>query len=376
MNTEGYVPPPYPYDLLDELRTAAADRFGTAIDCSIGAPIDAPPPAVINALSGSGAERGYPASIGTLEFRTAAAEWMRRELGVDIDPATEIGAAVGTKEFVAGTPHLLRMRRPDLDTVLYPAVSYPSYEMGATFAGCRAVAVPVDDAWRLDLSAISPEDARRALCLWVNTPGNPAGGIDDLGAVADWGRANDCLVLSDECYVEFTWDAAPQTILHHGTDGVLAVHSLSKRSNLAGVRAGFYAGDRDVVHYLRETRKHGGMMVPGPVQAAAVAAWQDQDHVVAQRQVYRERLKLGLELLHGLGAEAEFPGGGFYLWCKAPGGDAWAFAREIAETSGVIVSPGEFYGKASPNYVRFAAVQPTADLQTAVDRLGTPSGAG
>ena len=122
------------------------------------------------------------------------------------------------------------MRRPDRDTVLYPEVSYPSYEQGAIFSGCRAVAVPVDDQWRIDLTAIDPDDAARALCLWVNTPGNPAGGIDDLAAAAAFGREHDVTVLSDECYIEFTWEGAPQSILQHGTDNVLALHSLSKRS--------------------------------------------------------------------------------------------------------------------------------------------------
>ena len=363
-----YDPPPYPYDLLDEIRAVAVDRFGAAIDCSIGAPVDPPPAAVIEALSTSNAERGYPPAIGTLAYRQAAARWMERIVGVTIDPATQIGAAVGTKEFVAMAPHFLRMRRPDRDTVLYPEVSYPSYEQGAVFAGARGVAVPVDDQWRIDLEAIDPADAARAVCLWVNTPGNPAGGLDDLAAAAAWGRANDVLVLSDECYIEFTWEGAPRSILEHGADGVLAVHSLSKRSNLAGGRAGFYAGDAEVVHYLKEVRKHAGLLIPGPVQAAAVAAFDDQAHVEAQREIYRERLELGIELFAAAGATVSMPAGGFYLWAPAPGGDAWALARELAERSGVIVAPSEFYGSRN-DHVRFAAVQPTADLRTALARI-------
>ncbi|MEM9520466.1 MAG: aminotransferase class I/II-fold pyridoxal phosphate-dependent enzyme [Actinomycetota bacterium] len=364
-----YVPPPYPYDLLDELRAIASERFGTAIDCSIGAPIDPPPASVIAALSNSDAERGYPPSIGTRAYRDAAARWMERITGVSVDPTSQIGAVVGTKEFVAGTPHYLRMRTPARDTVLFPEVAYPSYEQGAIFSGCRAVAVPVDDQWRLDLDAIDPADASRALCLWVNTPGNPAGGLDDLEAVAAWGRANDVLVLSDECYIEFTWDGPPRSILQHGSEGVVAVHSLSKRSNLAGGRAGFYAGDTDVVHYLREIRKHGGMMVPGPVQAAAIAAFDDTAHVDEQRAIYRARLEVGLELMRAAGATVELPGGGFYLWASAPDGDAWGLARVLAEQAGVIVSPGEFYGRRT-DHVRFAAVQSLDDLRRAAGRLG------
>ncbi|MEQ8840368.1 MAG: aminotransferase class I/II-fold pyridoxal phosphate-dependent enzyme [Acidimicrobiales bacterium] len=365
----GFVPPTYPYDRLDGFR-AAAERFeGGAIDCSIGTPFDPPPAEVIAALATSGAERGYPPSVGTPAFRNAAAAWLARELDVAVDADTQVAACIGTKEFVASTPNYLKLRDPSRDTVLYPAVSYPTYAMGATLAGCRAVPVPVDAQWRIDLAAIDPADARRALCLWVNTPGNPAGGLDDLSAVAAWGRANDVVVLSDECYVEFTWDGPGRTILTEGTDGVLAVHSLSKRSNLAGTRAGFYAGDTELVEYLREVRKHGGCLVPGPVQAAAVAAWDDQVHVDELRDVYRHRLELGIELFARIGIEATMPQGGFYLWVAAPDGDAWGLTRELAERTGVIVSPGEFYGDAGAGHVRLAVVQPTERLQLAVDRL-------
>lgn len=363
-----YEPPPYPYDLLDQLRTVAVERFGSAIDCSIGTPIDPPPAAVVEALGASNAERGYPPSIGSDAFRTSAARWLERIVGVSVDPASQIGAVVGTKEFVAGTPHYLRMRHPERDTILFPEIAYPSYAQGAVFSGCRAVPVPLDDQWRMDLSAIDPADAARALCLWVNTPGNPAGGLDDLAAVAQWGRDHGVLVLSDECYIEFTWDGPPQSILQHGSDGVLAVHSLSKRSNFAGARAGFYAGDAELVHYLREVRKHGGMLIPGPVQAASVVAFDDQSHVNEQRQRYWERLQVGRDLLRAAGAEVELPGGGFYLWARASDGDSWGLARVLAERAGVIVSPGEFYGDASA-YVRLAVVQPTEELERALARF-------
>ena len=282
-----------------------------------------------------------------------------------------MGACIGTKELVAGVPQWLRLRRPDLDTVLYPAISYPTYEMGATLAGCRAVAVPVDDQWRIDLSAIDPDDARRALCLWVNTPGNPAGGLDDLVAVAEWGRANDVVVMSDECYVEFTWDGPPRSILASGSEGVVAVHSLSKRSNLAGVRAGFYAGDADLVHYLQEVRKHAGFMLPGPVQAAAVVALADDSHVDEQRDRYLARLhRVAALLAEVYGIEVAIPGGGFYLWISAPGGDAWGFAHRLADDAGVLVSPGEFYGQAGAGHVRIAMVQPDDRLDLVERRLG------
>ncbi len=366
---EPFVPPPYPYDRLDPLKAVAADHEGGIVDLSIGSPCDAPPQAVIDALGQSGTERSYPPSIGTSAFRTTAAEWLNRLVGTDLG-AADVRATIGSKEVVAGMPHWLRLRRPDLDTVLYPAISYPSYAMGATLAGCRAVAVPVDDEWRIDLSAIDPADAERALCLWVNTPGNPAGGLDDLEAAAAWGRANGVPVLSDECYIEFTWDGPPRSILEHGLDGVIAVHSLSKRSNLAGARAGFYAGDPDLLHYLGEVRKHAGFMPPGPVQAAAIAAFGDQAHVEEQKDRYCDRLERMQRLLGELGVEVDLPGGGFYLWAPAPDGDAWALTERLARDAGVLVSPGEFYGEKGAGHVRVAVVQPDDVLDLAFTRLG------
>ena len=366
----GFMPPPYPYDRLEDLRDVARQRFGEVLDCSIGTPMDAPPRAAVDAMASSKTQRGYPPSVGTQDYRRAAADWMQREMAVALDPDTEIAACIGTKEFVVSTPRYLRLRDPSRDTVLYPSVSYPSYAMGATLAGCRAVPVPVDDQWRIDLSRIDADDINRALCLWVNTPGNPAGGLDDLLAAASWGRDNDVLVLSDECYLEFTWDGPPRTILAADLGGVLSVHSLSKRSNLAGVRAGFYAGDPDLVDYLSSVRKHAGCMVPGPVQSAAAAAWREQEHVLAQRDRYRRRLELAQKIVGALGIPAELPKGSFYLWVEAPEGDGWDLARTLAERCGVIVSPGEFYGPESTGYVRIAVVQPSAALKLALSRAG------
>lgn len=373
----GFRPPPYPYDRLAPVVERASAHPGGAVDLSIGTPCDPPPGAVVDALCGSGAERGYPPSVGTAALRDAVAGWFDRRLGVGVDPS-HVAACIGTKELVAGLPHWLRLRDPSRDTVLYPAVSYPSYAMGATLAGCRAVPVPVDAAWRLDLGAVDPADAARALCLWANTPGNPAGGLDDLAAVAAWGRRHGVPVFSDECYVEFTWDGPPavpggrpgRTVLTSGTDGVVAVHSLSKRSNLAGVRVGFYAGDPELVGYLSEVRKHAGFMVPGPAQAAAVAALADQSHVDAQRSRYRSRLERLAGLLLRLGLEAPLPGGGFYLWVPAPGGDAWALADRLAEVAGIVGSPGEFYGPDAAGHLRLAVVQPDAALDLVEGRLG------
>jgi aspartate/methionine/tyrosine aminotransferase len=304
--------------------------------------------------------------VGTPEFREAAAAWLARRAGVDVDPA-HLAACIGTKEFVAGVPHWLRLRTPDRDTVLYPAISYPSYAMGATLAGCRAV------PYR-SLADIEPADAERALCLWVNSPANPSGELADLPAAAEWGRRAGVPVLSDECYIDYTWQGEPASILEAGPDGVLAVHSLSKRSNFAGARVGFYAGDPELVHYLSELRKHAGLMVPGPVQDAAVAAYGDVAHVEQQRGRYRARLARTADALAAIGVACELPAGAFYLWVPAPGGDAWALTRRLAEEAGAVVSPGEFYGPEGAGHVRIAVVQPDDRIALVADRLASAAG--
>jgi succinyldiaminopimelate transaminase len=364
----GFVPPPYPYDRLDRFKPRAEQHDGGLVDFSIGTPIDAPPDAVIAALASSGAERGYPPSIGSLELRTAAQRWIDRRFDVAV-PVAQIGACIGTKEFVGTLPQWLRLRRPDRDTVLYPAVSYPTYEMGAILAGCRAVPVPPTSGGALDLATIDPTDADRALALWVNSPSNPTGALDDLSAAAAWGRSHDVPVFSDECYAEFTWNGRARTILEHGLDGVVAVHSLSKRSNLAGVRVGFYAGDADLVYYLQEVRKHVGMMVPGPVQAAGVAALDDDTHVGIQRERYLHRLERLADVLgRWSGCEIQLPAGGFYLWFDT--GDGWAFTERLAAEGGALVSPGDFYGTGGTQFVRVAVVQPDERIELVATRLG------
>jgi succinyldiaminopimelate transaminase len=363
----GFVPPPYPYDRLDRFRPLAEAHPGGVVDLSIGTPFDPPPAAVIDALASSGSERSYPPSIGSLPFRQAAQRWMARRFGVDVDPA-QIGASIGTKEFVATLPQWLKLRDPSRDTVLYPAVAYPTYEMGAVLAGCRAVPVQALPDGRLDLAAVDPADAARALVLWVNSPSNPTGALDDLAAAAAWGRERGVPVFSDECYVEFTWSGRGRTILESGLDGVVAVHSLSKRSNLAGVRVGFYAGDAELVGYLQEVRKHVGMMVPGPAQAAGVAALDDDEHVEVQRERYRARLELLAEVLSDwAGIDVPRPAGAFYLWI--PVDDGWEFTERLAREGGALVSPGEFYGAGGARFVRVAVVQPDERITLVAERL-------
>jgi len=361
-----FVPPAYPYERLDGLKALAKIHDGGPIDCSIGTPIDPPPAFVIDELARGDGARGYPSSIGSLGYRTACASWMERRFGVSLSN-DQLAACVGTKEFVGTLAGYLRLRAPERDTVLYPAVSYPTYAMGATLAGLRPVSVDMVDG-RLDLASINPADIERALVLWANSPSNPTGALDDLEGLATWGRHHGVLVASDECYAEFTWAGRPRSILEHGTEGVLAVHSISKRSNLAGLRAGFYAGDADAVAFLRLVRQHAGFMVPGPIQSAVALAYGDDDHVNVQREIYRTRLELLSEALEAFDVDAPFPDGSFYLWCSRGAMDGWELAALLAETSGIIASPGELYGDGA-HYVRIAVVQPNERLELAASRL-------
>lgn len=369
-----FVAPPYPYDRLAALGVLAGERGDAVVDLSIGTPCDPPPDAVVAALGSSGAERGYPASLGSVALRRAAVGWMRRRFGVDID-VSATAVCVGTKELVATVPWLLKLRRPHRRTVLYPEVSYPTYAMGAQLAGCHAVGVPSGADGQMDLDQVALDAVDDALLLWSNSPANPTGALDDLARVAAWGRARRIPVFSDECYSEFTWDGPPTSVLQHGSDQVVAVHSLSKRSNMAGMRAGFYAGDPDLVHELSELRRHIGMMVPGPVQAAATVAWDDDDHVEQQRRRYRRRLQRLVDALGSAGIDVHLPGGGFYLWIPVPGHwsgtDGWGLAGALAAAAGVVTSPGDLYGEPVAAHVRVAVVAPDDQIDLVARRIET-----
>jgi succinyldiaminopimelate transaminase len=372
----GFVPPPYPHDRLDAFRRLATVVPGGIVDCSIGNPVDPVPDVVLAALDAAAPDAmGYPATIGSADLRSAAAGWIARRFGVDV-AAEHVLACIGTKEMVASLPRFLNLRDPSRDTVLYPAISYPTYAMGAELAGLRAVPVPLDADWHLDLTRVSDEDAERALLLWTNEPGNPTAAVASADEVDDavlWARTRGIVVAADECYAEFS-GGDPVTALGAGAEGVLAVHSLSKRSNMAGFRAGFVAGDPDLVHYLGEVRKHAGLMTPAPIQAAVVAALGDDTHVAAQRSRYTERRAL---MVSGLAAHGLVHDGGpapFYLWLRSEAGvdDGWELAARLAE-AGTLVAPGSLYGPAAADHVRLALTQPLDRLQLVLERLSSAS---
>ncbi|MFI5052782.1 MAG: succinyldiaminopimelate transaminase [Acidimicrobiia bacterium] len=374
----GFVPPPYPHDRLGPLAERAAAVAGGIVDASVGTPIDPMPEVARRALVDAAASAtGYPATIGSAPYREAAAAWIERRLGCQV-ASDQVVACIGTKELVASLPRALSLRDPSRDTVLYPAVSYPTYAMGALLAGLRAVPVAVDAGWHVDLTQVRDDDAARALVLWCNDPCNPTGvGATPTamrGAV-EWARERGIVVASDECYAEFTYDdagqaVAPVTALAAGDDGVLAVHSLSKRSNMAGLRAGFVAGDAELVVYLGEIRKHGGLMTPAPVQAAAAAALGDDAHVREQQHRYAARRATLLPALETLGLVHDGGPSTFYLWLRDAAGDrdGWAIAADLAAT-GLLVAPGEIYGEAGAQHARIALTITDAQVALVCERL-------
>ena len=243
------------------------------MDLSIGTPVDPVPPAVRAALAGAADAPGYPATQGTQRLREVAAGWLARRHSVSAD-ASAVLPLIGSKEFIAALPALLGCGPGD--TVVHPELAYPTYAIGARLAGATALAAD-------GLSALGPQ---RVALVWVNSPANPTGRVlpaAHLRKMVDWARERGAVIAADECYLDLGWDTEPVSILHPevcgGTaQGVLAVHSLSKRSNMAGYRAGFAAGDPALIADLLEIRRHAGMMVPSPVQAAMAAALDDDTH--------------------------------------------------------------------------------------------------
>ena len=374
----GFVPPPYPHDRLGDLHEIAGAAPGGLVDASVGTPVDPTPEFVLDAAKNAlDQATGYPASIGSPALREAATGWLRRRFGVEVGPDA-VTACIGTKEAVAALPRLLSLRDPGRDTVLYPALSYPTYAMGAELAGLRAVPVPLDERWRPDVRAVDPDDVGRALLLWCNDPANPTGvgaTTSGLAETVGWARDAGIVVASDECYAEFTYDetgasAEPVTALAGEHDGVLAVHSLSKRSNMAGFRVGFFAGDAELVRYLGEVRKHAGMMIPSPMQAAGVAALADDRHVEEQRRRYADRRARLVSAFAGIGIVHDGGPSAFYLWLRERDRDTdgWSLATRLAR-AGVIVAPGDLYGPDGAHHVRLALTLTDEQVSRVADNI-------
>lgn len=314
------------------------------------------------ALAGAADAPGYPTVAGAPETHEAFAAWLARRADVTA-PGLGIIPSIGSKELVALLPTLLGLGPGD--RVVVPEVAYPTYVVGALVAGCDVVAS--DD----------PEAARGARLIWINTPGNPTGRVmpaSELRAAIDAARAHGAVVASDECYLEFGWDARPVSALSAeviGDDlsGVLALHSLSKRSNMAGYRYGALAGDPGLVARLLEIRKHLGLMTPMPVQRAAAAAWADDAHVEEQRERYQRRRGVLRPALEAAGFRIDHSEAGLYLWATR-GEDCWDTAAQLAE-QGILVAPGDFYGERGARHVRLALTAPDDVIAAAAGRLSS-----
>ena len=381
--------PDFPWDSLAPYKERASSHAGGLVDLSVGTPVDPTPDVVRTALAAAADAHGYPQTWGTPVLREAVAAWFARRRGVpDVNPDGVL-PTIGSKELVAWLPTLLGAGPGDV--VAFPAVAYPTYDVGARLAG--ALPQPMD-TMDLGLVTTGPSMTLPRL-LWLNSPSNPTGevlGHEHLATVVRWARQHGVVVASDECYAELDWrdgaggstsglsvaGAVPSIldprVCGGSHDGLLAVYSLSKQSSMAGYRAAFVAGDPALVGRLVEIRKHAGMMVPWPVQQAMLAALTDDPHVAEQRVRYgirRERLRSALEYA---GYRIDHSEAGLYLWVTRGGvegagvGSCWTILDEMADL-GILVAPGSFYGVAGGRHVRIALTATDERIGAAVHRL-------
>jgi succinyldiaminopimelate transaminase len=363
--------PTFPWDKLEPYKKTAAAHPGGIVDLSVGTPVDPVPELIQQALAGAADSPGYPTVWGTPELRDALVSWCERRLGARDLTHRNVLPVVGSKELVAWLPTQLGLGPGD--KVAYPRLAYPTYEVGARLA--RADYVAYDTETLAAGAAGTDLDPEGIKLLWLNSPSNPTGRVlskDELTRIVAWAREHGILVFSDECYIELGWEADPVSVLdpevNGGSyDGLVTVHSLSKRSNLAGYRAAFLAGDAAVLGELLEIRKHGGMMTSAPTQAAVVAALGDDQHVKEQRARYaarRTRLRAALEA-HGF--RIEHSEASLYLWATR-GESCWDTVAHLAEL-GILVAPGDFYGPAGEQFVRVALTATDERVEAAAERL-------
>ena len=357
----------YPWDAVVPYRARAAEHPDGIVDLSIGSPVDPTPDVVRRALAEATDAHAYPLTVGTPALREAIVEWYARRRGVPDLSVDNVLPTVGSKELVALLPTLLGLGPGDI--VAYPTVAYPSYEVGAKVAGATPLAADDPAEW--------PEGTK---LIWINTPGNPDGRtwtLEELAAAVTRARELGAVLASDECYAELGWDGpwadqpVPSVLDPRVTGGsranLLSVYSLSKQSNLAGYRAAFVAGCKRVVADLLTARKHLGLMPPAPVQHAMTVALQDEEHVAAQKALYRVRRDLLRPALEGAGFRVDGSEAGLYLWVTE-GRDAWESMDRLAEL-GILAGPGHFYGTRSGDHVRLSLTAPTERIEAAAHRL-------
>jgi succinyldiaminopimelate transaminase len=355
--------PDFPWDSLVEYAERARSHPDGIVDLSIGTPVDPTPAVVQDALRAAADSPGYPLTIGTVATRQACVDWLARRHGVTGLGLDGVLPTIGSKELVAALPGQLGVGPGDL--VAWPELAYPTYEVGAALAGARGVATD-------SLTSLGPETPA---LLWINSPSNPTGRVlppEHLKKVVDWCRERGTILVSDECYLECAWDATPMSVLHPSIsggshEGILAVHSLSKRSNLAGYRCAFVAGDPALVGELLAVRKNLGLIMPGPQQLAMAAALDDDEHVVEQHARYAARRAKLREALESAGFRVDHSEASLYLW-STQDQDCWETIAWLAER-GILAAPGSFYGAAGSRHVRVAFTATDERVDAAVARL-------
>ncbi len=351
----GHKLPDFPWDALAPYGATAKEHPSGIIDLSVGTPVDPTPDFIQAALREAANSPSYPLTMGTPELRSAISDWARTKLGATGDFG--VLPLIGSKEFVAWLPTFLTSQ-----SVLYPEVAYPTYLVGAMLAKAEATAV--------DFDATQWPSANLA---WVNSPSNPTGRVhseSELRSAINWSRKTGGVVVSDECYLEFGDSTTPQSILNF-TEGnnekILAVHSLSKRSNLAGYRAAFVVGDPQLIAQILEVRKHAGMMVPLPIQRAMVSALADSEHVAVQRGRYNARKAELIPALKGAGFTIDFSDAGLYLWATR-NEDCWDSVAWLARL-GILATPGIFYGEKGGRHIRIAMTATDKQIAEAGARI-------
>lgn len=363
--------PDFPWDSLVPYAERASAYPGGIVDLSVGSPVDETPRLVRDALVAATDAHAYPATAGTPALREAIGSWFARRRGVADLGAGNVLPTIGSKEFIAGLALWLGIGAGDV--IVQPATAYPTYGIGAALVGARVVASDDPAEWPAATKLV-----------WLNTPGNPDGrvlGVEELRAAVARARELGAVIVSDECYAEFGWadpwadHATPSILDPRVIDGdrrsVLAVYSLSKQSNLAGYRAGFVAGCSVVLGEVLGVRKHLGLIPPAPVQAAMVAALDDDAHVAAQRELYRARRSVLLPALIDAGFRVDHSEAGLYLWVTK-GVDALATVAELSEL-GILCAPGSFYGDSGRRHVRIALTATDERIAAAADRLRASS---
>ena len=355
--------PVFPWDTLADAAATARAHPDGIVDLSVGTPVDEVAPVIRTALALASAAPGYPLTGGTPELRASAVAALARRYGITGVAEHAVLPVIGTKELIAWLPTLVGLGAAD--TVVIPELAYPTYEVGARLAGAQIISADS----LTQLGPLSPG------LIYLNSPSNPTGrvlGIDHLRTVVEWARERDALVVSDECYLGLGWEQQPVSVLHPdvcGGDhtGLLAVHSLSKSSSMAGYRAGFVVGDPSLVAELLAVRKHAGMMVPTPVQAAMVAALDDDAHETEQRARYARRRAALLDAVRSAGFTVEHSEAGLYLW--ATRGEPCRDTVDWLADRGILVAPGDFYGPGGAEYVRIGLTATDERIAAAAARL-------